>query len=73
MRGVAIGRKGWLHLGNEVAGPKVAAIYSVIETCKRLGINVREYLTEVLPRLGDWPVNRIGELTPSAWKESHAS
>lgn len=72
MRGVAIGRKGWLHLGNEVAGPKVAAIYSVIETCKRLGINVREYLNDVLPRLGDWPVNRIGELTPSAWKASRA-
>lgn len=73
MRGVAIGRKGWLHLGSEVAGPKVAAIYSVIETCKRLGINVREYLNDVLPRLGDWPVNRIGELTPSAWKASRAS
>jgi hypothetical protein len=73
MRGVAIGRGSWLHLGDEVAGPKVAAIYSIIETCKRLGINLREYLNDVLPRLGEWPANRIGELTPSAWKASRTT
>ena len=21
-----------------------------------------------LPRLGDWPINRVAELTPTAWK-----
>ena len=66
MRGVAIGRNSWLHLGDELAGPKVAAIYSVVETCKRLGVN----LGDVLPRLNEWPASRVGELTPSAWKAS---
>ena len=70
MRGVAIGRNSWLHLGDELAGPKVAAIYSVVETCKRLGVNLREYLGDVLPKLNEWPANRVGELTPSAWKAS---
>lgn len=70
MRGVAIGRNSWLHLGDELAGPKVAAIYSVVETCKRLGVNLRAYLGDVMPKLGDWPANRVGELTPSAWKAS---
>jgi len=67
MRPVALGRKNWLHLGNESSGPKVAAILSIFETCKRLDIPVREYLLEVLPRLGDWPMKRVAELTPTAW------
>ena len=73
MRGIAIGRKNWMHLGDEVAGPKVAAILSLFETCQRLGINAREYLNDVLPRLGDWPANRVSELTPMAWLASRKS
>jgi transposase len=46
MRPIALGRKNWLHLGSEEAGPRVAAILSVIETCRRLDINVREYLMD---------------------------
>ena len=72
MRPLALGRKNWLHLGSEEAGPKVAAIASIIETCRRLDINLREYLTEVLPKLGDWPINRVAELTPTAWKAAKA-
>jgi transposase len=67
MRPVALGRKNWIHLGSKQAGPRVAAILSVIETCRRLKIPVRDYLTSVLPGLGDFPINRIAELTPSAW------
>ena len=47
---------------------KVAAIASIVETCRRLDINLRAYLHDVLPKLGDWPANRVAELTPSAWK-----
>src|ERR1035441_4603886 len=36
MRPIAIGRKNWLHLGSKEAGPKIAAIFSVIESCRRL-------------------------------------
>jgi transposase len=68
MRPLALGRKNWLHLGSREAGPKVAAIASIVETCRRLDINLRAYLKEVLPKLGDWPANRVAELTPSAWK-----
>ena len=68
MRPIALGRKNWLHIGAEGAGPKVAAIASVIETCKRHSINIREYLKDVLPRLGSGPAGRARELTPLAWK-----
>jgi transposase len=68
MRPIALGRKNWLHIGSEGAGPRVAAIISVMETCRRLKINVRAYLRDVLPKLPDWPVNRVAELTPLAWQ-----
>ena len=29
----AVGRKIWLHVGSERAGPRVAAILSIVETC----------------------------------------
>jgi hypothetical protein len=61
-------RKNWLHVGSERAGPKVAAILSVIETCRRLSLSVRDYLSEILPGLADYPVKRVSELTPAAWK-----
>jgi transposase len=68
MRPLALGRKNWLHLGSPEAGPKVAAIASMVETCRRLDINLRTYLKDILPKLGDWPANRVAELTPTAWK-----
>lgn len=67
MRPVALGRKNWLHIGSEQAGPKIAAILSVFETCKRLKINIRDYLIDVLPKLGNWLRSRVAELTPLHW------
>ena len=67
MRPVALGRKNWMHIGSPQAGPKVAAILSVVESCRRLKIPVRDYLTAVLPGLADVTIRRLPELTPSAW------
>jgi Transposase IS66 family len=33
MRGVALGRKNWIHLGREESGTKIATILSVLEMC----------------------------------------
>ncbi len=73
MRPVALGRKNWLHIGSEKAGPKIAAILSVFETCKRLKINIREYLNDVLPQLGKWMNTKVAELTPDRWLASKNS
>jgi transposase len=67
MRPVALGRKNWIHIGSEQAGPKVAAILSVLESCRRLKLPVREYLASVLPGLAKLPVQRVGQYTPAAW------
>jgi transposase len=67
MRPVVVGRKNWIHVGSQQAGPKIAAILSVVESCRRMKVSVRDYLTAVLPGLADIPIQRIAELTPSAW------
>jgi len=67
MRPVAIGRRNWTHLGHEKAGPRVAAILSIVETCRRLNIPVREYLAAVLPGLANTSIQRLPELTPTSW------
>jgi transposase len=67
MRPVAVGRKNWLHVGSAQAGPKIAAILSVVESCRRLKIQVRDYLRDVLPGLANVAIQRLAELTPAAW------
>ena len=67
MRPVALGRKNWLHIGSPQAGPKVAAILSVVESCRRLRLRVRDYLAAVLPGLADRPIRCLPDFTPAAW------
>jgi len=67
MRGVAIGRKNWIHIGSPTAGPRIAAILSVTESCRRLGVPIREYLAAILPGLADVRIQKLANLTPAAW------
>lgn len=71
MRPIAVGRGNWIHIGSEQAGPRVAAIMSVIESCRRLKIPVRDYLANILPGLANAPLQRIADLTPAAWAAKH--
>lgn len=70
MRPIALGRKNWLHVGSAKAGPKVAAILSVFESCKRLGVPVRDYLAAVLPGLASRKRAEVAALTPTRWSAS---
>jgi transposase len=67
MRSVVLGRKNWLHIGSPQAGPKVAAILSVIETCRRIKVSARDYLSAVLPGLANTRLQCLPALTPTAW------
>jgi len=67
MRPIALGRKNWIHIGSPEAGSKVAALLSVIETCRRLKISARNYLSSVLPGLAGMRLHRLATLTPTAW------
>jgi hypothetical protein len=67
MRPVALGRKNWLHVGSAKAGPKVAAILSVVESCRRVRVPLKKYLLEVLPGLDRRKVSEVARLTPANW------
>jgi hypothetical protein len=72
MRPIAIGRRNWLHLGSKDAGPKVAAIFSIVESCRKLNIPIRKYLADVLPGLADRSIHSLAELTPTAYAANSA-
>jgi hypothetical protein len=31
----------------------------------------QNFVNDVLPKLGNWPINRVAELTPTAWQAAH--
>ncbi len=64
LRGVAIGRKNYLHVGSDAGGNTAAVIYTLLGTAKLNGINPQRYLRHVLERIADHPSNRIDELLP---------
>jgi transposase len=72
LRGVAIGRKNYLHLGSDAGGHTAAVIYTLLGTAKLNGINPQRYLHYVLERIADHPSNRIDELLPWAVAEKLA-
>ena len=72
MRPIAIGRRNWIHLGSKEAGPKVAAIFSIVESCRRIGLPIREYLAAVLPGLSNRSIQSLDQLTPAAYAASKA-
>jgi transposase len=68
IRTPVLGRKNWLFAGSVEGGRRGAVIFSLVITCKRLGINPAEYLADVIARVPTHPNSRIGELLPRAWK-----
>jgi len=49
----------------------VAAILSVVESCRQLGIPVCDYLNEILPGLANRSIQEVADLSPAAWAARH--
>lgn len=67
IRPTALGKKNWLFFGSPDAGQRSAIIYTLLESCRRRGINQREYLLDVLTRLPTMKITEVAELTPAKW------
>jgi transposase len=71
LRVVALGRNNWGVLGSESGGKRAAVLYSVVQTCKHLGIDPFAYLREALPglfALGEKPpTEQLQEWLPDRW------
>lgn len=70
VRPSAVGKKRWLFIGHPDAGWCSAVIYTMIQSCRRYGINPQEYLTDVLHRLPAMTTSQVPELLPHRWKPS---
>ena len=64
LRAVALGRKNYLFAGSDAGGERAAVIYSLLGSAKLNGLDPEAYLSSVLRRIAEHPINRIGELLP---------
>ncbi len=62
LRAVALGRKNYLLAGSDRGGESAAAIYGLIGSAKLNGIDPESYLSNVLSRIAEHPINRIAYL-----------
>ena len=71
IRPTAIGKKNWLFIGAANAGQRSAILFTIIESCRRRGINPFDYLRDVLTRLPSMTNWQINDITPAAWAAAH--
>lgn len=71
LRAIALGRNAWGVIGSEAGGQTAAVLYSLVGTCKHLGIDPFAYLRESLPglfTLGEKPTTeQLLDWLPDRW------
>lgn len=67
IRPTALGKKNWLFIGEASAGDRSAILYTIIESCRRRGIEPYAYLREILTRLPHMTNRQIPEVLPAVW------
>jgi transposase len=68
IREPALGRRNFLFTGSSDAAQRLADAYTLVQSCRLLGISTRDYLVDVLHKLEHgWPVRRVAELVPDRW------
>jgi transposase len=70
IRPTALGKKNWLFIGEAEAGERSAILYTIVECCRRRGLDPYAYLRHVLTRLPTATNWQIKDLTPEAWARS---
>lgn len=69
LRQVAVGRKNWMFIGHEDAGPPAAALMSLMQTCREHRVNPIDYFRDVLARISEpGSSTRIRDMLPANWK-----
>jgi transposase len=71
IKGPVIGKKNWLHIGNDKAGETAAILYTLVMTCKRHCIDVQAYLSDVFRRIRGAARDELEALLPDRWLQSH--
>lgn len=70
IRPAVLGRRNWLFAGS-MEGGKTAAIWmSIVQTCRRHGIDPFVYLRDVFTRLPSTSTSQIDQFLPDIWKRN---
>lgn len=68
IRKPCIGRNNFLFTGSAEAAERLAGAYTLVQSCRNVGISTRDYLIDVVDKLeAGWPMRRIDELVPDQW------
>src|SRR5262249_49473763 len=67
LRAVALGRKNYLFAGSDAGGRSAAALYSVVGTCRRLGLDPFDSVRTPFARLPAAPTGRLDAFLPGRW------
>lgn len=70
IRPTAVGKKNWLFFGDADAGQRSAIVYTIIENCRRHGLDPYAYLRDVLTALPKATNRQIGDFTPAAYAKA---
>jgi len=70
IRPLAIGRKNWLFFGSQEGAEAGAVLFSLVQTCRGLKINPREYLEDVMRRIMSHSSQKLHELLPDQWQKN---
>jgi transposase len=77
LRAIALGRNNWVVLGSEAGGQTAAVLYTMVLSCKHLGIDPFAYLREALMgvfALGEEPTaEALLQWLPDRWSQRRAS
>jgi hypothetical protein len=72
LRDQAIGRKNWMFLGSDEAGPRAAVLCTIIAGAKRHRLEPWAYLHDVILQLSvDASPERLASLLPDRWALAH--
>ena len=70
IRPTAIGKKNWLFIGEAGAGQRSAILYTIIEACRRQGLDPWAYLRDVLTQLPSLTNRQVKHVLPEAWAKA---
>ena len=70
LRLVAVGRKNWLFAGSFEGARRAALLYSLVQSCKLIGVPPFPYLKDVLLRIATHPQRLVDQLTPRGWAKT---
>ena len=71
LRAQAIGRKNWLFVGHEKAGPRAAVLLTILAGAKRHRLEPWAYLTDVLLHLACQEQPDLERFLPDRWAAAH--